>query len=112
MGVSIDLHIYDYLDLVSDISRTAESQGIPEGRSVQEFVDIVLPKFGIRAGDKFIVLWNEYYDDYNSGSEMLSAVDMYFGTEGYWFDDYKIGGNSNAHEVFESLEIEPIEDES
>lgn len=111
MGVSIDMHIYDYFDLVKNITRQAEEGGIPEGRSVNEFVEKVLPEFGFRAGDKYITLWNEYYEDYNSGSELMQAASLYFGLDDCWLGGYDYGGSANAREVLSDLNIEPLGDD-
>lgn len=115
MGMSIDLHIYDYAELVKDIAKQAEKRegGIPEGRSVDEFVEKVLPEFGERAGDKFLILWNEYYSDsgYNSGSEVMRAVELYFGIDDCWLGNYEYGAQSNAREVLDSLDIKPLREE-
>ena len=110
MGVSIDLHVYDYFELVKAIQEVVDGlDAVPEGRTVNEFVEKVLPEFGIRAGDKFVTLWNEYYEDYNAGSEMMRAVELYFGTEDVFLSGYDYGKNANAHEVFSDLGIDPIE---
>lgn len=112
MGMSIDLHIYDYFDLVKDIREQVEGK-IPEGRSLDEFVEKILPKFGERTGDKYVTLWNEYYSDsgYNSGSELMRAVELYFGLDDVWLGGYDYGGHANAHEVLDDLGIEPIGDD-
>lgn len=111
MGVSIDLHVYDYFELVKQIQKVVdEAENVPEGRTVQIFVDDIMPKFGFRAGDKFITLWNEYYEEYNSGAELMHAVDLYFGTEDTFLGGYEYGQHTNAHEVLSELDIEPIEE--
>ena len=112
MGVSIDLHVYDYFDLVKQITEAVEKNGgAPEGRTLNEFVEKVMPQFGMRAGDKFITLWNEYYEDYNSGYELMHAVDLYFGTEDTYLGNYEWAGHANAYEVLEELDIEPLGDD-
>lgn len=107
MGVSIDIHSYDYAALCTQISDIADMANT-EGRSAQEFIDVVLPNFGVIAGDRFVVLWNEYYDDYNSGSELMKAVDLYFGIEDTFLGNYGYVPHANAYEVLEELGIEPI----
>lgn len=113
MGVSIDLHIYDYFDLIKDIRKqVSETENVPEDRTLNFFVENILPEFGIRTGDKFVTLWNEYYEEYNSGSELMQAVSLYFGLEDCWLGDYETSGHANAREVLDSLGITPIgEDE-
>ena len=109
MGMSIDIHVYDYFDLVKNITQRV-GDSIPEGRSVNDFVERVLPEFGFRAGDKYITLWNEYWSDsgYNSASELFRAVELYFGIDDVFLSNYDYGGNANAEEVLEELDIEPI----
>ena len=101
MGVAIDNHVYDYFYLVHEIQKLIDEEPdrIKEGRTLDEFVEKVMPEFGYRSGDKFIVLWNEYYEDYNSGTEFLRAVGLYFGFEDVWFDKYETFGGANAYEV-------------
>lgn len=112
MGMSIDLHVYDYFDLVNDIAKVA-GDDIPEGRSLNDFVERVLPRFGYRFGDKYVTLWNEYYSDsgYNSASELFRAVEMYFGVEDVFLSGYDYGEHVNAREVLDDLGIEPIGDD-
>lgn len=109
MGVSIDLHIYDYDSLVDEIRKVVESaKSVPEDRTVEDFVERVLPHFGVRLGDKFVTLWNEYYEDYNAGAELMHAVDLYFGTEHTFLGGYAYGKHANASEVLSDLDIQPI----
>jgi hypothetical protein len=112
MGVSIDLHIYDYFDLVRAIGEEAQkAAAISNDRSLNDFVERVLPKFGVRTGDKFVTLWNEYYEDYNSGSELFRAVELYFGVDDVFLSGYDYGEHANAREVLEELGIDPIGDD-
>jgi Fe-S oxidoreductase len=108
MGVSIDLHEYNFNELYNRITEITKGK-VPEGRSVNEFFTKVLPKFGIRYGDSFVVLWNEYYEEYNSGSELMQAASLYFGIPDMWLGGYRYrDANMNAYEVLEDLGIEPI----
>lgn len=116
MGMSIDLHVYDYFELVKDIRReVAEkaSSHLPPDRSVNDFVERVLPEFGIATGNKYVVLWNEYYSDsgYNSGSELFRAVELYFGIDDVFLSGYDYAPHANANEVLEGLGIKPIGDD-
>ena len=110
MGVSISLHVYDYFELIKsiDLLINEEPDRIPEGRTLNEFVEKILPEFGIRAGDKYVTLWNEYYEDYNAGVELFRAVELYFGLDDVFLGGYNSTGNANAEEVLESLGIKPI----
>ena len=113
MGMSIDIHVYDYFDLVKDITKVAEKADAPADRTVNDFVERVLPAFGFRAGDKYITLWNEYYSDsgYNSASELFRAVERYFGVDDVFLSGYDYAEHANADEVLERLGIEPIGDD-
>lgn len=114
MGMSIDLHVYDYFQLIGQIKKISETVDIPEGRSLYFFVEKILPKFGIRSADKYVTLWNEYYSDsgYNAGSELCRAVELYFGVDDVFLDEYDYFSGANAKEVLEEFAIEPIgEDE-
>lgn len=113
MGMSIDIHVYDYAQLVKDIDQIAESSKAPAGRSTSDFILRVLPKFGLVAGDKFLTLWNEYYSDsgYNSASELFRAVELYFGVDDVYLSGYTWFDHANAVEVLEELGIEPIGDD-
>lgn len=40
-----------------------------------------MPNFGAVVGDKFVMVYNEYYEDYNPTSNFLESANMYyFGT--------------------------------
>lgn len=107
MGVGIDIHIYDYEALCNDIVELSVNS--PIDRTPEFFIENILPKFGVVSNDKFITLWNEYYEEYNSGLELMHAVDLYFGIEDTYLEGYGYGKHANAYEVLEELEIEPIE---
>lgn len=110
MGVSIDIHVYDYADLIKQITEVSQqNEKLESDRTVTDFVERVLPEFGFRSEDKWVTLWNEYYEDYNSGSELFRAVELYFGVDDVYLGDYTWHGNANAREVLEALGIEPIE---
>ena len=108
MSVSIDIHEYNYNHLYRIIAELVEGK-VPEGRSVKEFFERVLPQFGKRYGDYFIVLWNEVYEEYNAGVELMHAVDLYFGLEDTYLDGYAWGtSHANAFEVLEDLGLDPL----
>jgi histidinol phosphatase-like PHP family hydrolase len=107
MGVSIHMNSYDYHALATTISDIADAANTA-GRSAQEFIDRVLPEFGVVAGDKFVILYNEYYEEYNNCVEFWRAIDLYFGIENTYLSDYRHIYSANAYEVFEELGIEPI----
>lgn len=107
MGMSIHLSSYDYYALATTISDIADMANT-DGRTAQEFIDKVLPYFGVIAGGKFITLYNEYYEEYNSCLEFWHALDLYFGIEDSYIGNYDYEEGVNAYEVLEELDIEPI----
>lgn len=80
MGVSINLHIYPVESLVREIDQfVMEEGGYREGAlPAREFLSKVGNEFGRLTTDEFLVVWNEYYEDYNPASNFLSAVDDYY----------------------------------
>lgn len=80
MGVSIDIHVYDRAKLVADIDKYVKQEGgYREGAiPADDFLTAVGNEFGRLTPTEFLVLWNEYYEEYNSGSNFLNAVDRYY----------------------------------
>lgn len=80
MGVSINLHVYQRDRLVADILKFVKDEGgIREGALIpHDFLEKVGPEFGILTDKQFLVVWNEYYEDYNPCSNFLQAVDQYY----------------------------------
>lgn len=111
MGTSIEIHVYDYEELIDSIRSLVKDIEILDGRSVEDFVVRVMPEFGRAYGGKWITLWNEYYEDYNAGCEFFRAVELYFGLEDVFLSGYEWVGGANALEVLEGLDIEPIGDD-
>ena len=105
MGMSIDAHVYDWLELKAEIARLVkENGGVPEGRDdVDTWCSKMLPRFGTVAGGKYITLWCEYYSDsgYNAGSELFRALELYYGLEDVFLSDYEISSGANAHDELE-----------
>lgn len=116
MGVSINLHVYNKDRLVSDIDRyVVKNGGYREGaHRPDSFLELVGPEFGVVTADKFMVVWNEYYEEYNPASNFLEAVDHYYfpnheqlGEEsenGYW-DTFWSDAYSTESEGNQALDV-------
>lgn len=80
MGVSINLRVYPLASLVDEIDKfVLEEGGYREGAlSPTEFLIKVGDEFGRLTSDEFMVVWNEYYENYNPASNFLTAVDDYY----------------------------------
>lgn len=107
MSHNVALHVYEYGTLIKGIVDVVGDAPIPQGRSMYEFVNTVLPKFGIIAGTKFITLWNGR-SVRNSALSLHMAVDMYFGIEDTFLSQYDIVDDVSAEEVFGELGLEPL----
>lgn len=107
MGTSIDLYKYDYDTLVKTL--VAE-----KGISDVAMLEKILLKFGEKIGTCYILLNNEYYEDYNSFYSCSSLIDNYFKVEDS-FDIFlglrkEVNCNQNTYEVAEELGIEYNDD--
>lgn len=125
MGVSINLHVYQVPPLVREIDKfVMEEGGYREGAlSPHKFLSAVGDEFGRLTTDEFLVVWNEYYDNYNPAYNFIKAVDDYYFPErkeqdevpesykngqGYydtfWGGDYEIySEGANADEILEAV---------
>ncbi len=110
MGVSIDIHNYDRGQLTLDIHKWVKDNGGYRDNAVpaEEFVSLVCPEFGTLSEKTFQVLWNEYYEEYNAGTNFLNAVDRYYfpgGTvDGFWSSAYDtVEGGALVEDVLESV---------
>lgn len=119
MGVSINLHVYDKDRLVTEIDEYVKKEGgYREGaHRADSFLTLVADSFGLLTPTQFLVVWNEYYEDYNPASNFLNAVDKYYFPErnednaldggwweSFWADSYSTcSGGANADEVLGDL---------
>lgn len=111
MGVSIDLHIYNRDALVDDIHNyVIDNGGYREGaHRADSFLEVVGSEFGILTPTQFFVVWNEYYEEYNPGSNFLSAVTRYYFPRGdqddtFWSSSYEIDeGGKTSDDVLEKI---------
>lgn len=111
MGMTIGINSTEYFGMTSFIQAIENdpNTSIPDGRSAFFFIENILPKFGRREGTQFMVLNCEYWDEYNPYYQLLRAMELYFGIEDVWYDDWEyLDNGENAVEVLEELGIEPI----
>lgn len=111
MGVTINGSIYRVEDVVRQIEDYVNENGQRPGTvEPQEFFAKVAAEFGALVGDFFVIICNEYYEDYNPQYEFFDAVTKYYygededGECGFWLSDVKgIPGGANADEVLEEV---------
>lgn len=85
MGVSIDASIYDIpsaaVHMQQFLYKHAEHRRPEATMDPKDFILTVGPDFGVILDDKFVMVYNEYYEWYNPASNFNQAVNMYyFGT--------------------------------
>lgn len=79
MGCSIDMKKYNFDDLVNSLMGMEEVDD-------KEMLEEILVVFGERFDEYYILLNNQYYDDYNSYFNLAKFIDKYFDVEGGSFD--------------------------
>lgn len=109
MGVSINAHVYDVKELVQNIEHTkTKATDLTPG----QFLEKVAPEYGAILGDKFVVIWNDYFDEYNPAVKFLNIVGRYFGIEDFWSSSYdRIEGAVEDESIYEQLGLDPYEDD-
>lgn len=116
MGVNISLHVHQVETLLNEIEEHIEKNGgYREGAlPVREWFLKVAPEFGVVEGNKFLVVWNEYYEVYNPASNFLKVVDDYFfpnheelgeESERGWWDGFWSSNYTTESEGVNSSEI-------
>lgn len=73
MGISIDVEIFNHKKLRDKIIQTYNLNAADE-----ELLDKILMAFGVVAGDRYIVLNNEYAGDYNPYYQLSDAIEKAF----------------------------------
>lgn len=79
MSRNIDLYSYDYIKLKEMLLDYCETDRV-------ELIDKILNKFGSIIGNKYIILNNEYTEEYNCHWNITRVFDKIFNTEDI-FDD-------------------------
>lgn len=102
MGVSISIHTYEIDKLLTGIEREVDYTGLIPPR---ELIPKIMDYFGTVEGNKFYVLWNEYYEQYNAGCNFIVLIQKYYNNNniralwGYVSDD----GGGSIKDAWEDL---------
>ena len=115
MGVSINATAYSLKEIKRQLTDQFAHQEVPSKDLT--IVDRIAPEFGWvhPDGDTFVVLWNEYYEEYNPEAEFIDFLERYLGLEDVWFGvsmGDMITGGASADEVAETLGVELADEES
>ena len=110
MGLTIDGGIYSRQHAIEEIDEKIGDIG--DKLSPTDLLDKIIPRFGwVVDDDRFVIIWNEYYEDYNPGTEFLSFISRYYGIEDLWIDHKWITGGACADDVAYELGIDLPEEE-
>lgn len=113
MGYNIEMFKFDYDDLAKQFAKEGKTSNI-------ELIKNIMDEFGIHIDNKYIILKNELWEEYNSFYELPKAILMALG---YEYDDETVDlfkayfeetskkesirqSCQNAYEVLDKLRIE------
>lgn len=107
MGTSVELQVGDYVQIREGLIE----QGVPD----DIFIDKILSKFGEAVGDRYFLLNNEFYEDFNSFYGVSDFIDKLYNVDSFPVFLRQMseasGCNRNIYDVADELGIElPEED--
>ena len=106
MGVNINASVYRTKDVIAQVERFNQRTDV-EPPAV--LLAKIMPEFGAVIGKRFVLIWNEYYDEYNPASEFLDFITRYYGAsedDDFWLEGgATVTGGANADEVASELGI-------
>ena len=112
MGVSINASVYRTKDVIAQVERFNQRTDV-EPPAV--LLAKIMPEFGAVIGKRFVLIWNEYYDEYNPASEFLDFITRYYGVnedDFFWLGGgIDVPGGANADEVAYEVGIDLPEGE-
>lgn len=104
MGVSIDTHTWTREGFRQALYDCLGGEPGPDLMSINEFIEKVTPHFGTWYGDTYVCIWNEYYEECNPATQLLSFIRRYYNVEDAWLNGYDYGvSGASAGEVLEEL---------
>lgn len=101
IGISIELRGCKYQTLREELLKL-------EGVQDEKMLDDILLSFGHAAGDDYVLLNNEYYEEYNSYYGASIFIDRYYGVDSFriFLNVMKeVNCNQSLNEVAESLGV-------
>lgn len=109
MGVYVDLYKIKYDELINELMKIEEIDD-------KDMLEKILLAFGEKIGDYYILLCNEYYEEYNSYYGLTDFIDTYFnlpndyskkGSHDVILDlNEEINCNQNKYDVVGKLDLE------
>lgn len=77
MGRSVNLYSYDYEKLKNELIKYCGAKTEEETKKLEE----ILTDFGNIIGDRYIILNNEFWEDYSCYYNVASVIDNAFGRD-------------------------------
>lgn len=102
MGRSVELKVGNYDTILNQLVESFKIEDV-------EFLEKVLLSFGEKLGDSYVLLHNEYYEEFNSYFNVSEFIDRYYNVDSFrvFLDNMSEGvSNMNAYEVADSLGVE------
>lgn len=91
MGVNIDIHSYDYNELVDGIQKYTRTKDI-------KLIKYVLEQCGSHIGDRYIILNQELWEDYSAYYNVASVIDELFNVDDSFSEIFCTFDNKFSHE--------------
>jgi hypothetical protein len=114
MSTDVDFHLQNVALLLGEIQEQAVKKNVSlEGKmTFEEFVDKVLPKFGVVHDGMLYTVSNEHASDYNPAWQLNDFIGRYYGLGYFYASSYKFGiSHANADDVADELGIELADEE-
>lgn len=105
MGRSVEIHSYDYNELVNEILNVCNTDN-------KALVEKILLLGGEKVGDKYILLNNEFWEEYNSYYNIPTALEKIFKVDDVFGKVFCAYPNkiADSKELCSSVEMYEIED--
>lgn len=109
MGVSIELRIGNFNKIVEELTNKI-------GKNDIEMLEKILLQFGERIDDNYLLLNNEYWDEFNSYYGIAELIDRYYGIKNsfdvFLYNMKEANANWNVYDASRELGIDlPDSDE-
>lgn len=102
MGRAVELKVGNYDTVLNKLVDKFEIEDV-------EFLEKVLLSFGEKLGDSYVLLHNEYYEEFNSYFNVAEFIDRYYDVDSFnvFLDNMTEGvSNMNTYDVADNLGVE------
>lgn|SRR5690606_3743901 len=107
MGISIEVRVGDFNEIKTELISRFKIED-------EVFLEKILLQFGEKIGDKYVLLNNEFWDEFNSYYGISTFIDRYYSVEDS-FDIFlrmkEVNANWNVYDAADELGVELPEEE-